>query len=744
MTSEAVCFDLHAAKSFLHGYPINPDWWANFPLNIADRGISTHEIEGIAYSLSDQAAIETPLIIIKLTGGKLFDIFDTEQKKLEALTRTLKAAVLIFDHGGRLPTYWRPFSGGEYLTFQSNNRSSGENKRIAVYRRLGDQNYAYAFDVTQRQSDYDHLMPDFKLLEKVFKNYPDALDLPKSVDRARQLSTGVFELDEDVRTVVLESRLEIVYNTHLTSEQRRFVDCPAEQAIRLKGAAGTGKTLAMVVKLLREAAQRMEKGFGYRLLYLTHNVSASDSVKSYSEAIDDRGVINNQSDEHLVRIDTLFGLAAEQLTFELEGVSPVSYDGYEGKKLQLYLVESIVDRYRRSRWITKRGKVSEEFASRFETPRDGVDFQLLCWDILNEIACVLDADGVRDSHTRRERYLRQRRSNMVMKLDGAEDRGVILDIYDLYRKELLEQNMISVDQLVADYLGFLDSYRWELRRKKQGYDVIFVDEYHLFNSLEKSVFPSLIRDSACPLPPIIMALDPRQSPRYTFLDFGTDDADFGRATTRAQAKIEFRFNDIFRYTPEILSLLHYVNQSFPAEDLGDEWLGSDAASRAPSGPKPEAIEALNREQQYDKAIHLAKNHLRRGSKGRDVAILVMTFEAFETVSKAGKYADDVFVIDGRDALNKLRYAGRRVILSMPEFVAGAQFDHVIVTDVNEREENEDRKRAMIKRRFVSNLYLAVSRARRGVIVLGHRELGGLAQVIRRAGNEGIVEVKGIE
>ena len=77
---------------------------------------------------------------------------------------------------------------------------------------------------------------------------------------------------------------------------------------------------------------------------------------------------------------------------------------------------------------------------------------------------------------------------------------------------------------------------------------------------------------------------------------------------------------------------------------------------------------------------------------------------------------------------------------MPEYIAGVQFDHVLVADVNEMDDL-GRHTAVTRDRFGSNLYLAISRARQAVTILGNRRAGGLATVIRAAAANNILAIE---
>ena len=70
----------------------------------------------------------------------------------------------------------------------------------------------------------------------------------------------------------------------------------------------------------------------------------------------------------------------------------------------------------------------------------------------------------------------------------------MLGLYDGFRKWLRDDKAIGTDQMISDFLNYVDSYRWEATRKKEGFDVVFVDELHLFNRQERMLFRHLLRD----------------------------------------------------------------------------------------------------------------------------------------------------------------------------------------------------------------------------------------------------------
>jgi hypothetical protein len=752
---KALVFSQPAGLRFQAGTDIPDNWSKSFNFSSLESEITSVLLGGVVFVFQNSEAAIAPSIVIQLSPNKLFEAFPEGSSRLEALKRAIDAGMMVFGAGGVLPSYWRPFAGREFMTFQALPISKGDARRLALWRRLppAANPCVFIFDITEKQRDFDALNPDLKFLNSVLDARGEALKLmPRRPDTHIEVGPAALELEapsQQVDTVIHGWKLGYLYESRLTKRQRDFVDADLDAPIRLKGAAGTGKTLAMVTKLLREAKARKESKTPYRFLFLTHNASAAELAQKYAVGLDEDELLSQMNEQQLIWMDTLLGLAIHDLSEDLGDLHPISNDAHEGKQLQLLTLSDIVVTYFHGAWITRSKLASDSIRMGVEAAQNTPQHEEFCWDVMNEIATVLDAEGVRDRTVKREAYLTGRRtSQSLMPLETITDRQVILDIYDRYRAELRRQDLISVDQLTADYLGFLDSNRWDARRRRLGYDAIFVDEFHLFSGLERLTFRPLLRNPDENIPIILMALDPRQSPRAVFLSvfgdeasspaLGPDRTSAPLARGQAEHLRDFEFSDVFRYTPEIANFLVFVNRAFPETDLAQEWLPAVASSVLPSAEPPTAHEADNRQSLYDYALQRAQPSIRRFGRGK-VAILTLSHKAFQAIKMAGRFENKFYVVDSRDSLNRLQYVGGRVVLSMPEYVAGVQFDHVIVADVNKMDDL-GRHTAASRYRFGSNLYLAASRACREVTLLGDRTAGGLAAVVRGAAAEGLVRI----
>ncbi|BBB70175.1 hypothetical protein UNDYM_5922 (plasmid) [Undibacterium sp. YM2] len=96
----------------------------------------------------------------------------------------------------------------------------------------------------------------------------------------------------------------------------------------------------------------------------------------------------------------------------------------------------------------------------------------------------------------------------------------------------------------------------------------------------------------------------------------------------------------------------------------------------------------------------------------------------------GQFAGKVLCIVDRDP-SELRHAGKRFIFSLPEYVAGLQFDTVFLIHADISQAPKD-ARIGIKRKFISNIYLGCSRAETRLYISTSLARGGISDVFNMA------------
>lgn len=712
-------------------------------LELPESSIDTKcvTVEGHGYVLSRELQPRDALLTISLApDGPLFSL--STSARLEAIGRILKCTTRLIEGRSRsIPVSWRTFHHKNRLSFQADRllrRGGGghtDSGRVVLEltQAEGPRVFAFMLDVEGRK-DLSELQPNQELLKKALNGVGPALTLPEKETMPDTLGNAV----------TLDSRLPIKTSTHLslddwysvrlTKAQRQFVDYPFVGSVRLVGPAGSGKTAALVVKCLRELRQSSLGQTTRRFLFLTHASSTVNEIENMVLRMDpDGGIDLLASDRPSLVITTLYALANGQMRYDLDDLTPISLDGYEGRSFQAEILNAVIEEYKKGDWIVYKSRCSEPFITYMEVAKDSTERRFFLWELLNEFACVLDAEGVRSGTARRGQYLAEKRKSWMMVLQSREEREVVLNLYDEFRSWLRNMKAIGSDQMIADFLTYLDSFRWEATRDQEGFDCVFVDELHLFNRQERMIFRHLLRDpNAQPI--VFMAYDAKQSPRDTFLSLPSAEAqryDFWQDARLGKVE-KIELVDVFRYSPQIARALQCIDQSFPGQDLDEDWPNYSGVAQTQDGPIPTVCELISTSATYNIVFKRARDLQRKLDRGHRVAVLCASYELFKRYLEYDELRDLFNAITSRDDVSGIPHSTKKFILSMPEFVAGLQFDTVLLIEVNRSEVPDGPYSAAALRKFVSQVYLGASRAERQLEFYSSLNQGGIAPLISPA------------
>jgi hypothetical protein len=479
-----------------------------------------------------------------------------------------------------------------------------------------------------------------------------------------------------------------------------------------------------------------DRGEPVRILYATHSWAGAEFVDNEMRKIDVRDVFKVRDDGSTIDVFPLLTLA-QRHDYSQIGFRPLGIDSSDGKKQALAEIAEVIAAFVTTDWIAYKAGASQEFQNHVESAKTSKENKLFCWDLLIEFGCVIAAHGILTRTADLQKYVRVKRMRWMMPLPNNAEKEAVFRMWGIFVERLRSRYLLSSDQIIFDSLSDLGTFFWESARRKEGYDVIFVDEMHLFNSQERLIFHNLLRNPDSP-PRVVMALDPKQSPRETFVEVKAEGAD-SKINIYNQARLpnpeSIDLTEVYRYTPEINELIKSLHEVVPALDLPQDWDIPVGHSHIDGGEKPSYQIFPNTLAIFKAAIGAARKLSRAAAKrnGR-VSILCLDEEKFDEYAKAaeGQNAAEVFIIASRDDTERLRYSGKRFLLSTPEYVAGLQFDTVILIDANRDRVPEGQNTGYLMRRFLSELYLGVSRAERRLVIFANKDAGGLTPLLRSA------------
>jgi hypothetical protein len=638
----------------------------------------------------------------------------------------------------RLPTDWAEFHNGNLVAFFAAPKNFGAFRWVAEIGPENSRDICFWSLTSDKQILLQEFKPEYALLQRVTSEWKSAFDgLRAAFDRLpAPQETEALQIAVDLEATtfgaVTQHRTYSMWLEHLTQKQREFVEYQISHSVKLRGPAGSGKTLALELKALHELYAAQDAGKHPRILFATHSWAIALQVDEALRAMDERGDLSG------IEVLPLLGIAKAGLPSERSagGYQLLGEDSLSGKRLQLERIDAIVDQLVQGDWLTYRKQASAQFRARLAAQRGSPERNALVWDLMNEFSCVLSAHGILPGINAERRYLAIQRTPWMMPLETDADKRFAIDVYSRYVEELKAAGLLTSDQLVNDYLNYLETFIWNLKRDKEGYDLIFVDELHLFNEQERLVLHYLMR-SADEYPKMFMALDPRQAPSEVYVGFQTVPVTTGQSGTADQYLGDVTSLDLLkvhRFTPEILSLVRHIHRSYPALDLGADWEVDieSVESTAPHGDPPSLSVHKTREAEVSAALERARSLADEADVKERVAVVLLDPLALPRFEAATHNVRGAFcIIQSRDDVDTLRYQRRSIVLTAAEYIGGLQFDHVVVAGFPETAQSVANLGHQ-RRRFLSLLYLAVSRAARHVELHVNESSGGVPDLLESA------------
>lgn len=731
MNVKAIIFDEEAVNIFSFA-SINHSWFDSFSLP-ENKEVRRVEIDGYVYFVSSKASENSRLLVIKLGDEGVFSSLG-DKDKANAFDRLLTLSLSKLGRKIVPKKNWGIYREENITSFYATLKHSNDKKRLYIDVKPCETKNIYAFllrDDGNKISYHDYDEDTFIEAVTLYDEALSSEDVTQTVGRAERDNYGI-ELTQIPKFGFSGSfSLEQWYESELTDEQRTFVDKGYDEPVRLKGAAGTGKTQALAVKFLKDAYDFEKKNEPKRLLFLTHSHSTSEMVLNTIHTMDSEEKWGNF--EHVsLTICSLYDLAQELLNYNLSNLNPLSTDGKEGRELQFEIVNDLIQEKKKDIHFVKSKleQASPLFSEKFSDEEKRSYFIL---EILNEFACILDAENITLGTQESERYLTGAREPWQMLLDSQVDREIVLELHNEYKDKLKEYNALSMDQMIADLSGYLRSHAWSHLCLEKGYDAIFVDELHYFTKPERILLHEFYRGDGRTRIPMFMAYDMKQSNNDNFLyQIKNESAANLVKSTNVGATELVELTKVFRYTPEIADFLNDLDGSFPALDLVSEWNSLNLKTEdKSSGQKPSVTIYDTNINLIDKVFFKASQIAKRDKK-KTVAVLCLNRELFSAYLKAGRIKKFHEPLISRDQSFYPSKLNGRCIFSMPEYVAGHQFNTVFLIHIDRNELDEENMSSGAYRRFVSQVYLGASRARDSLFLASSTQRRGLSQIVECA------------
>ncbi len=325
-----------------------------------------------------------------------------------------------------------------------------------------------------------------------------------------------------------------------------------------------------------------------------------------------------------------------------------------------------------------------------------------------------------------------------------DERRFVYGIFeDYYAQTTEELAVLDADDLAISLLAKLHTPLWNIRRKSEGVDFLFVDETQLFNENERRIFPYLtkIPPHSAHLP-IALALDEAQELQ------GAVSSGFGILGIEKIANEHLE--NVYRCTPSILRLAFSVIQhttdlfgvDFPDFTGNAKSLVADGHPLA----RPPKLRVGGTGGPGGLGNYIAKraNALRRDNL-RSVCVVVHTDKYWEDAKAAliRLTKKEPYILKRRGDVFGVNRPG--IVMAKPELVGGQEFDAVIsigleeglVPPIVEQESFAE----TLRQRALREIYLVFTRARfRLEVVISVN--ASLSSILQPAVEHGLLEKSG--
>ena len=339
--------------------------------------------------------------------------------------------------------------------------------------------------------------------------------------------------------------------SRLTIEQKRFVESADLGAQRVEGPAGTGKTLCLILRAYSMCERAREAGKALRVLFVAHSEATRSAISTMFDGLGEPAFHVDDGSQKLQSIELC---TLQQWCGSFLGGKDVSNSQYLDQDA---LLSKEMRKLILSQDVVSKRIIDDPFSLGFLSPACRNFFTSETPDYISEL--LQHEIGVlikgRASENL-ESYLELPPMSYCLPTVTSNDRRFVFSLYREYQKQLLSSGVFDTDDIVLSALGRLDTPIWRRRRAEEGYNAILIDETHLFNLNELSVFHYLLRNSGNPA--IIFSIDRVQAPgeRGITTKLVREVLTPGEVTEQ-----EVRTNVVFRSSAQIVRLAEAVTAS---------------------------------------------------------------------------------------------------------------------------------------------------------------------------------------
>lgn len=553
----------------------------------------------------------------------------------------------------------------------------------------------------------------------------------KSIESLNNVPFVVSDLLSNGDFKSIDSRIGYENWKHLlTTKQKDFVEKEINGPERLQGAAGTGKTLSLILRCINLIMEYEKKKENLNLLYVTHSIATKKQIEDIFSA--NFLEFNNHNDRtysnQTIEVTTLQEWCLHFLGGSIKETEYLDLDAQDSKELQLMYIEQSLDNAMLKDFNSYKEICSSKFVEYFSFAYETNKEELL--ELLqHEIGVTIKGRAQENIDV----YFKLPRIEHTIPVDQKQkgDLHFLFLIYENYNKSLSAVNQFDSDDIAITTLQQLNTPIWRRRKQQEGFDCLFIDETHLFNLNELSVFHYLLKNSS--KNNIIFALDKSQAVG----DRGLTESTLNTSLKILDSSEEIRLKTVFRSAPQIVSLAFNILSSgasifLSLENPLERVNYSFTQAEEDKADKPKYYFELNDTLMIKKAFELAEDIKQNKNVSRSSILIIATNSSLlsdlERFAREKNKPVEIIKRRGDTELLKKAHSSNRFVLGGIDFVGGLEFDVVIICGVDKGRVPagstfSSETSHFIKYSWHNRMYVAVTRAKYIVNIIGNKSRG---------------------
>ena len=702
---------------------------------LSGHNYSWQDNQVFIHQTQDGVILYTP--DIDKNNGVLFDLtqFDAfsrqnESKVITIFQKTLKYAVRYFGNLSLAPcernientnttiVYPFPFTANKnvykILIDKNGSKIDRKGKNILTVFASGE--------------NIDNAIVSYTVLHKAVAELPNVAIERQKIDNI-QVKTYCTTTLDDINFRIGEGLNYNNWEPYLTKTQKSFIYNDVNGAERLEGAAGTGKTLSMILRCIF----LLNKHPQHRIIFVTHSKATRNHIiqifKSIWPEVDDVLCTHEDITKSLL-ITTLQEWCIQFLGTNLPDTEYIDKDAQDSKIIQSLYIEQAFDKVMQKDFDTYKKICSNKFVDYIQKHDKNFLIELIQY----EIATIIKGRSEGDI----DKYKKIDRSNYLIPCDNINDRCFLYIIFQEYQKSLEEIGKYDSDDIILTALGQLDTPIWKRRRNKEGFNICFIDETHLFNLNELSIFHYLNCDTA--KNNIVFAIDKSQ---YIGERGILDSTMMDILKIKDSKVVDEKYDIVFRSSPDIINLAYNVLSSAACvfQHFENPLISSSIVMSGREELKcisPKYYLFSKDEEMIIKSFEEVDLYSRKNNISRSKILITTTsqdlFKEVEQYAKRTNKPISVIKSRGDAASIENAFNQNQYVIGDIDFIGGLEFDYVIIVGVDGNrvppKENGEASH-FITYSWHNRLYVAITRAKYAILLLGNQS-NGISPILESA------------